>query len=240
MSKTSSSVPIRLVVAEDHELARNGLSACLCKVPELKMVGSVKNGKEALELAELESFDLILMDIRMPVMDGITATERIKAQWPNVKVIMLSSHHEGEEVYASLAAGAEAYCLKDISMDRLVEVIKMVADGAAWLDPAIARMVLNALPVNLNQRGRQPLQVATRQRYNAELTEREREVLELLVDGKSNREIADALSVTLHTIKAHVCNILQKLSVDDRTKAAVKAIRDGLVAPRDGHSNSLK
>jgi DNA-binding NarL/FixJ family response regulator len=218
---------IKVLVAEDYELARNGLCACLGNVDLLQIIEGAKNGKEAVEFTLKHHPDVVLMDIRMPVMDGITATRQIKEQLPNVKVIMLTSHQEGEEVYASLAAGAEAYCMKDIQMERLVEVIKMVADGAVWLDPAVAKMVMKALPMNLNQKSRT---AQSRHRYNAELTDREREVLELLVAGKSNRDIADELSVTLHTVKAHVCNILQKLAVDDRTMAAVKAVRDGLVS----------
>lgn len=217
---------LRILIAEDHELARNGLCVCLGKMPGLSVVGDVQNGKEALDFAQTQPIDVVLMDIRMPILDGIAATEQIKALYPDTKVIMLTSHQEGEEVYAALAAGAEAYCMKDISMDRLVEVIKMVADGAAWLDPAIAKLVLRSLPLNMSQKSRSP---QNRQRYNADLTEREKEVLQKLVEGKSNREIADELVVTLHTVKAHVCSILQKLAVDDRTQAAVKAIRDGLI-----------
>jgi DNA-binding NarL/FixJ family response regulator len=221
-----SPLPIRLLVAEDHELARNGLLACLDKMPDLTVLGAVKNGQECLSFVERERVDVILMDIRMPILDGIGATLRIKAGSPETKVIMLTSHQEGEEVYASLAAGADAYCMKDIQMNRLAQVVRMVFDGAVWLDPAIARMVMEALPLNLSQK---PRQSQSRTRYNAELTDREREVLEKLVEGKSNREIADELGITLHTAKAHVCNILQKLAVDDRTTAAVKAVRDGLL-----------
>jgi DNA-binding NarL/FixJ family response regulator len=229
-SKANQSL-IRVLVVEDHELARNGLCACLGKIEQLKVAGSAKNGKEAVDFASANPVDVVLMDIRMPVMDGIAATEEIKKRFPDTKVIMLTSHQEGEEIYASLAAGAEAYCLKDIATERLAEVILMVADGAAWLDPAIAKMVLKALPFTLNQKAKPKTQ--TRQAYNIDLTERELEVLEKLVEGKSNREIAEELSVTIYTAKAHVCNILQKLAVDDRTKAAVKALRDGLVKQPD-------
>jgi DNA-binding NarL/FixJ family response regulator len=224
-SPSLKSNPIRLLVAEDHELARNGLLACLDKITDLKVAGCVKNGQECLNFIQRDAVDVILMDIRMPVLDGIGATEEIKNSHPDIKVIMLTSHQEGEEVYASLAAGADAYCLKDIQINRLAEVVRMVNDGAVWLDPAIARMVVEALPLSLSQKSKPQ----SRTRYNADLTEREREVLEKLVEGKSNREIADDLGITLHTAKAHVCNILQKLAVDDRTTAAVKAVRDGLL-----------
>jgi len=166
------------------------------------------------------------MDIEMPVMDGIQATHLIKRQFPEIGVVMLTSHDEGEDVYASLAAGADAYCKKDIRTERLIQVIQMVSEGAMWLDPAIARLVMQALPLTLPEKYRQP---QGRQKYKTGLTERELEVLECIVNGKSNQEIAEKLVITIHTVKAHVANIIQKLSVDDRTQAAVKAIRDGLV-----------
>jgi DNA-binding NarL/FixJ family response regulator len=232
MNPANTHKKIRILIAEDYELSRSGLCACLGREESLLVAGEAKNGREAIELADQLRPDVILMDIRMPVLDGIAATEQIKGQHPDIKIIMLTSHQEGEEVYAALAAGAEAYCMKDIHMDRLAEVIRMVADGAVWLDPAIARMVMKALPMGLSHKSRA---LNSRVRYNAELTEREKEVLECLVAGKSNRDIAKDLCVTLHTVKAHVCNILQKLAVDDRTMAAVKAVRDGLVPDTRGH-----
>jgi DNA-binding NarL/FixJ family response regulator len=168
------------------------------------------------------------MDINMPILDGIEATRQIKAKLPQIKVIMLTSHDAGDEVYASLAAGADAYCLKDIKLERLIQVIEMVNEGALWLDPAIAQMVVKALPLNLPERLKTPSS-SNRNHYNLELTERESEVLGKIVEGKSNKEIADALFITIHTVKAHVANIISKLAVDDRTQAAVKALRDGLV-----------
>lgn len=218
--------PLRIVIAEDHELSRNGLSFALQKKTSMQIVGEAERGDTAVELALKEQPDIVLMDIGMPVMDGIEATHRIKQQFPHIKVVMLTSHEGGEEVYAALAAGAEAYCKKDIKMERLIQVLEMVADGSVWLDPAIAKMVMQSLPLNLPERLKSP---QPRQKYNVELTERELEVLELIVAGKSNKEISMALNITIHTVKAHVCNIIQKLAVDDRTQAAVKALRDGLV-----------
>jgi DNA-binding NarL/FixJ family response regulator len=232
MPGSVSSQPIRLLIAEDHQLAREGLLACLEKMDGLQVVGEAVNGQEALRLAKEMPLDLVVMDIRMPVMDGIEATQTLKKQSPNTKVVMLTSYQEGEEVYAALAAGADAYCMKDIRTERLAEVIRMVFDGAVWLDPAIAKIVMGTLPLSWASKSKPSTgssSTGSRVRYNAELTEREKEVLEKLVDGKSNREIADELCITLHTAKAHVCNILQKLAVDDRTLAAVKAVRDGLI-----------
>jgi len=225
----TSEQPLKILIAEDHELSRNGIVFSLQKKTSYVFVGEAERGDQAVSLVEKYEPDVVLMDIEMPVMDGIEATHQIKAKYPQVKVIMLTSHEEGEEVYASLAAGADAYCKKDIKMDRLIQVIEMVNDGAVWLDPAIAKLVMQSLPFSLPNRmkGAHP-----RQRYSIELTDRELEVLEGLVEGQSNKEIADNLCITVHTVKAHVCNIIQKLAVDDRTQAAVKALREGLVSKK--------
>ncbi|MDJ0626430.1 MAG: response regulator transcription factor [Candidatus Caenarcaniphilales bacterium] len=217
---------LKIVIAEDHELSRVGLSMSLQKKSPFEVVGEAESGDKAVSLANDLNPNVVLMDIGMPVMDGIEATHKIKQHNSNIKVIMLTSHSEGEEVYASLAAGADAYCLKDIKVERLIQVIEMVFEGAVWLDPAIAQTVLKTLPLNL------PNHIKTsnsKLQYNLELTQRELEVLEKIVEGKSNKEIASELFITIHTVKAHVCNIINKLAVDDRTQAAVKALRDGLV-----------
>jgi DNA-binding NarL/FixJ family response regulator len=217
---------IKVIIAEDHELSRMGLSMSLQKKSNVQVVAEAESGDQAVKLVTELKPQLVLMDIGMPVMDGIEATQQIKQKFPEVKVVMLTSHSEGNEVYASLAAGADAYCLKDIKVDRLIQVIEMVIEGAVWLDPAIAQIVLKTLPLNLPERTKLP---QTRQQYSVDLTERELEVLGKIVEGKSNKEIGEALFITIHTVKAHVCNIIQKLAVDDRTQAAVKALRDGLV-----------
>lgn len=217
----------KILIVEDHELARYGLSMALEEKDMFDIVGEAENGQQAVELAQTHQPDAILMDIGMPVMDGITATQKIKAQFPNTKVLMLTSRKEEEEVYASLTAGADAYCMKDIKVERLCQVLEMVLEGALWIDPAIARLVMQAMPGNTPPEGSLPK--ATRKQYNTELTDREQEVLKLIIDGKSNKEIANLLNVTTHTAKAHVCNIIQKLAVDDRTQVAVKALKEGLV-----------
>jgi len=218
---------LKVMIVEDHELTRMGLSVSLQKKSNLKVIGEAESGDKAIKLIDLVKPDVVLMDINMPVMDGIEATKIIKQKFPEIKVVILTSHTEGDEVYASLAAGADAYCIKDIKLERLIQVIEMVADGAVWLDPTIAQVVLKALPLNLPDRLKNsPVRVS---HYNLELTERELEVLEKIVEGKSNKEIAQDLFITIHTVKAHVCNIINKLAVDDRTQAAVKALRDGLV-----------
>jgi DNA-binding NarL/FixJ family response regulator len=223
----NDTTPLKILIAEDHELSRMGLSISLQKKTNFQIVAEAESGDLAVKLATQHKPNVILMDIGMPIMDGIEATQQIKKAHPEIKIIMLTSHSEGEGVYASLAAGADAYCLKEIKLERLIQVIEMVNEGAVWLDPAIAQTVLKALPLNLPERlktGGQP-----KSQYSVDLTEREMEVLEQIVEGKSNKEIASLLFITIHTVKAHVCNIINKLAVDDRTQAAVKALRDGLI-----------
>ena len=224
---------LKLIIAEDHELSRLGLSLSLQKNPKLQIIHEAESGQSVLDFLANENNekpDLILMDIGMPILDGIETTQRVKAKYPDIKVLMLTSHDSGDEVFASLSAGAEAYCLKDIKLERLEQVIEMVQEGAVWLDPAIAQAVLKTLPVNLPHKNRVFSSNHNGQSSSGiDLTEREYEVLEKIVEGKSNKEIGESLFITIHTVKAHVCNIIQKLSVNDRTQAAVKALRDGLV-----------
>ena len=159
------------------------------------------------------------MDIGLPMLDGIQATKRIKEFDKNVKIIILTSHSDANEVNSAILAGADAYALKDIKTEYLVMVLRSVKDGAVWFDPNIAHLV---------KTGSKPKNTAFKEKH-ANLTEREYEVLKLIVDGKSNQEIADLLKISEHTAKAHVCNIMQKMLVDDRTQAAVKAIKENLI-----------
>lgn len=219
---------ITLILIEDHTLTRFGLKTAFEEAEEIKVIGEAETGEEGVTMALKLSPDIVLMDLGLPGMDGIEATQKIKCSNENIKIIILTSHNNEEEVWASLSAGANAYCLKDIEPDRLINVVESVHDGAAWLDPAIASIVLK----NLSSRPIKKyshIQSGDATTEKTQLTERELEVLKLLVDGNSNAEIAKRLVVSIHTAKAHVCNILQKLSVDDRTQAAIKALKDGLV-----------
>lgn len=233
MSSLQTIRPIHILIVEDHELARYGLSMALSEKDNIKIVGEAENGQQGVNLALEKKPDVVLMDIGMPIMDGIAATQKIKEEMPDTKILMLTSIQNHEEVLASVAAGADAYCMKDIKMDRLYQVIQMVLDGAIWLDPAIARMVMQTLPAGssnyIASEAEQTDKRGTKIRYNTALTDRELEVLKLIVEGKSNKEIAQILQVTAHTAKAHVANIIQKLAVDDRTQVAVKALREGLI-----------
>lgn len=223
---------IRLMLVEDYLLTRIGIKVSLEKYPKLEIVAETGNGKESVELTKTKQPDVVVMDIGLVEMDGIEATKKIKEANPNIKVIMLTSHESEREVLASLASGADGYCLKDTPPDQLVKAIESVYEGNAWLSSQVAEKVLR------NLYGKDIKQIkevdfskkpTTTSIPTVPLSERELEVLKLIVDGKSNQEIAEKLFVTLATVKTHVRSILNKLSVDDRTQAAVKAMREGLV-----------
>lgn len=231
-----------IILVEDHAMTRMGLRLMLEQLPDLTVLGEAADGQEAVALVERHANQapLVLMDIGLPEMDGVEATQRIKQQHPNVKVMMLTSKDEGNDVFAALGSGADAYCLKTTEPDQLATAIRTVAEGAAWLHPAIARMVMGrfqgtpANPTVGNKSTGALFSVPTahgspNQTLDCPLTPREMEVLKLIVDGMSNADIADALVITKATAKAHVHSILQKLCVDDRTQAAVLAMRQGFV-----------
>ncbi|WP_303675265.1 response regulator [Vampirovibrio chlorellavorus] len=223
-TKVESSV-IRLVLVEDYKLVRIGLRSVLNEDPRIEVVGEAETGEQGIEMIKSLKPDLVVLDLGLPGMDGIEVTKAIKNFDENIKVVILTSHEVEDEVLAALSAGANAYCLKEITSNRLIEVVKSVFEGAAWLDPAIAGMALEMF----SSSSIRPKGNGQAARADLQLTERENQVLTLLVEGKSNSEIADCLSVSVHTAKAHVCSILQKLSVHDRVQAAVKAVKENLV-----------
>ena len=217
---------ISVVIIEDFKLTRVGLRCALNANPDIEVVGECEDAFEGLETIKKTNPDVVLMDLGLPKMNGIEATIKVKEFNPKIKVIALTSHDREEEVLAALSSGATAYCLKDIDPTKLADVVRDVAKGVCWLDPEVAQMALNSFPKvestrilsnSMSQEGRVPL------------TEREYEVLKHLVMGKSNTEIAKELIVSVHTAKAHVCSILQKMCVSDRVQAAVKAVKEGLV-----------
>ena len=216
----------KILLVEDQKLMRIGLKSLFCDYPELEIVGEAVNGKEAVEKAKLIKPDVILMDLGLPDITGIEATKRILEHNNNIRVIVLTSHTTEEEVTASLQAGASAYVIKDIATDFLMNVIKMIKAGAMWLDPHVVPFIRDKYCGVIPSR---QLSRSVFKERHSNLTQREYEVLKLIVDGQSNSDIAKTLTISEHTAKAHVCNIIQKLVVDDRTQAAVKALKEGLV-----------
>lgn len=217
---------ISILMVEDHKLLRVGLRSLFNDTDDIKVIAEADNGKDAVEKAKVMNPDVILMDIGLPDISGIEATKRILANNLEQKIMMLTSHIDEKEVMDALSAGAYAYVLKDINTEFLTMVIKSVNKGAIWLDPQIVPLIRDKSSCFIPQK--QNSRAAFRAQH-ANLTEREYEVLKLVVDGQSNAQIAETLTISEHTAKAHVCNIIQKLVVDDRTQAAVKAIKDGLV-----------
>ncbi|MFM7427179.1 MAG: response regulator [Elainella sp.] len=206
---------LRLLLVEDDPVMQLGLEQFFEDYPQFVIVGQAMDGYEGVEAARQLQPDLVVMDIGLPQLDGILATQRIKAELPQVRVIMLTSHTADHEMMAALASGADAYCVKGTRLDQLEVAITSAQEGAIYLDPQIARQVLSHLKPAVPAKSR--------------LSARELEVLRLVVDGKSNPEIAALLYLSLSTVKCHVRSIMDKLSVDDRVQAAVVALRSGLV-----------
>lgn len=223
---------ITLLLVEDHNLTRIGLKTILARTDDIQVIAEAANGQEAVKLALELKPKIILMDVGMPIMDGIEATKLIREKNPDINVIMLTSHDNDRDIFASLSAGAAGYCLKDVAPDRLYAAIRSVNAGDVWLDSAIANKVIHkysaSKPSDLSSTNKTDGKLETATMVEP-LSARELEVLNLVVEGLSNQQIADKLIISLATAKTHVRNILNKLAVDDRTQAAVTAMRKGLV-----------
>lgn len=217
---------ISVVIVEDYKLTRIGLRSTLNEFEHINVIGEAEDAITGVEIIQRLRPNVVLMDLGLPEMNGIEATQKVKELAPETKVIILTSHDREEEVLAALGSGASAYCLKDIDPNTLSSVIRNVAKGACWLDSAVAQVALNLFPKPENTSIQNNVGMSD---ARAQLTEREFEVLRLLVKGRSNTEIAKELIVSVHTAKAHVCSILQKLCVDDRVQAAVKAIKENII-----------
>lgn len=271
----ASAPSINVLLVEDHQLTRLGLKVALHRTKDIHVIGEASNGQEAVTMAEKLKPDVILMDVGMPVMDGIQAASQIVSRDPSMKIIMLTQHDNDADIMASLAAGASGYCLKDVEPDRLYTAIRSVSTGDVWLDSAVASRVLKHYSANaalasvpldsapasasashdgskndgsnndahsayvnsghsagdheLKENHDKGAETGIDRPAPESLSPRELEVIKLIVDGLSNQEISDKLVVSLATTKTHVRNILNKLAVDDRTQAAVHAMRRGLV-----------
>jgi len=217
---------ISVIIIEDFKLTRVGLRCALNSNEDINVVAESDNATDGLALIKQHNPDVVLMDLGLAGMNGIEATIKVREMNPDIMIIALTSHDREEEVIAALSAGAMAYCLKDIDPTKLADVIRDVKNGVCWLDPLVARKALDAFP---KQEALGILSNRNTEEGRVPLTEREFEVLKHLVDGKSNTEIAKELIVSVHTAKAHVCSILQKMCVNDRVQAAVKAVKEGLV-----------
>src|SRR5512139_737551 len=212
----NTSQTIQVMLVDDHNVVRSGLATFLKAYDDLELVGEAKNGLEALNLCHKKKPDVILMDLMMPEMDGIAATRAILADYPDIKIIAMTSFEEEKLVQGVLAAGAISYLLKNVTSDELAKAIRDAASGRSTLSPEAARVLVQATrPV------KQPL---------FDLTEREMEVLKLVVQGQSNRQIAEAMVISLATVKAHISSILSKLQVSSRAEATAYAIKHKIVS----------
>jgi NarL family two-component system response regulator LiaR len=225
MSEQSTLEPttIRLLVVEDDPMVRVGLKHLLGANAQFEIIGVAEDGYDGIESATSLLPDVVLMDVGMPHLDGIAATQQIKQLMPQMKIIMLTSHTERTEVFAALSSGADGYCVKGTSVDQLAKAIAVVHEGATYLDAQIAQLVVDQVKVAT------PTAKNTPQIPQGTLSEREMEVLRLIVEGYSNPEIAKALYLSEHTVKTYVRGIMNKLLVNDRVQAAVLALRSGLV-----------
>lgn len=235
---------IRVVLIEDHHLSRVGLVAAMQQAENIEVVGDAATAQEGLTAIARTKPDVAVVDIGLPDMDGIEVTQRIKESQKNsgftqTKILILTMHKNDDAVLAAFAAGADSYSLKDVSLDNLVQAIELTHEGNAWIDPTIARIVLKqaragkeieAEEEEAHTRTIEAVEPEYQQMLDAyPLTERELDVLELIVAGCSNAAISEKLNITVGTVKTHVRNILSKLCADDRTQAAVRALRSGLV-----------
>jgi DNA-binding NarL/FixJ family response regulator len=216
-------IPIKLLIVDDQSLFREGLRTLLSIQPEFEVVAEASNGEEALRLAVQHQPAVILMDLRMPVLDGVTATRRLKASLPDCRVIVLTTFDDDEYVFDGLRAGAVGYLLKDVSSEKLFEAIRAAANGEYFLLPSITAKVMAefarlARPVVVNS-----------EQMSAHLSSREIEILALVASGASNKEVAENLVIAEGTVKNHMTNILGKMGVKDRMQAVLKAKELGII-----------
>jgi NarL family two-component system response regulator LiaR len=216
MGFMKSTDSIRVLLVDDHNVVRSGLATFLRAYEDLELVGEAKNGKEAVNFCRQQQPDVILMDLMMPIMNGISATRAILADYPDIKIIAMTSFDEANLVNEVLGAGAMSYLLKNITAEELVKAIRDAVSGRSTLSPEAARVLIESTRIT-----KQPA---------SDLSEREMEVLRLVVQGKSNQQIADILVITIATVKAHISNILSKLQVSSRSEAISYAIKHKIVS----------
>jgi DNA-binding NarL/FixJ family response regulator len=215
----SENLALRILIVEDDPLIQLGLEQYLEEFTQFQIVGQAADGYRAIDIAQKLAPDLVIMDIGLPKLDGIAATQKIKMTVPEIKIVMLTSHDTETEMMASFTSGADAYCIKGTSLKGLLAAIATAQQGAIYLDPQIASQAIAYFRPQAKLRNNPPEQ----------LSQRELEVLELIVEGNSNPLIAQQLYISVSTVKTHVRSIMNKLAVNDRVQAAVVALRSGLV-----------
>ncbi|MBQ8476364.1 response regulator transcription factor [bacterium] len=217
---------IRLMLIDDHKLFRCGIKSLFECSNKICVIAEASNGKEGISKILAQNPDVVLLDLELGDINGLDLIERVMAQKPDVKFVILTSHLNEHVINKAMKMGIYGYILKDVNSEFLDMIVKSVSSGAMWIDKKVVQILreLNPNVIPNTQMSR-----ANFKSTHANLTAREYEVLKLVVDGKSNQQIAQELNISEHTSKAHVCNIIQKLVVDDRTQAAVKAIREGIV-----------
>lgn len=210
---------ISILIADDCELTVLSLKTEFKKHADFEVIGTAQNGKEAVASASKLNPDIIVMDIGMPVMDGIEAAKVIKSNNSNARIIMLTSHGSEADVFDAFSSGAVSYCMKDINSADLINAVRTTYSGTSWLDPAVAKIVIGGFVSS-----QKPLRL-----QNCSLTDRETEILNLIAKGLSNAQISEALFISLNTVKTHVKNIFQKLEVEDRTQAVMTALNKDIM-----------
>lgn len=235
---------INIILVEDHELTRIGLRTTLSQQPDIRIVGEAKEGVTALQLLQSLRPDVAIVDVGLPGMSGIELTQQFKQLQQTdaslmTKIVIMTMQDTEETVLAAFAAGADSYCMKDVSVEKLLEALHLTAEGHAWIDPAIAQFILHHARSTYDQAHRfksgakveiRGLSSEESELMTLDLTERELEVLQLIVQGCSNEQIGTKLYITVGTVKTHVRNVLHKMCVDDRTQAAVRALRAGWIS----------
>ena len=219
-----SDAPIRLVIVDDDALVRGGLSTILGLQPDIDVVGEAADGRQAIQLCNELTPDVVLMDVRMPGMDGIQATKELARDGSPTRVLVVTTFENDDYVYGALHAGASGFVLKRVKPEELIQAVRIVAQGESMVFPGMLRQMV--------ARNHQPVDAADRRtQLVASLTDREAEILRMLAEGSSNAEIAEQLVLAVHTVKSHVAHVLSKLEARDRTQAVILAYETGFVTP---------
>ncbi|GEL05044.1 response regulator transcription factor [Rummeliibacillus stabekisii] len=218
---------IKAVIVEDQEILRKSLKIVIESISDIEIIGTAENGEKAIALCEMENIDILLMDIQMPVMDGVKATEEIKKRWPNIKIIILTTFQDVSHVLNALHAGAEGYILKAVDPEFLVQGIKMVYDGGSLIPQQLAKEVFGQIQLTKNEHSEQLDHNSMKNPYD--LNNQELKVLKCLTQRLSNKEISEKMFLTVGTVKNYISNIYSKLNVKNRSSAIMKAMEESLI-----------